>query len=227
MKISDIERLVLELNERFSAAQNPEKAANMSAYLKNHFECYGIKSPDRQALQADFIKEVKSLNLDHWDVCYQLWNLKQREFHYVAIDLLRSIPTKKMRKEDYKNIEELITHHSWWDSVDSIATNYVGKYFLAFPEMRDPVIERWSNSPSMWLNRTCLIFQMKYGMKTDFELLKGLIIQHQEYREFFIQKAIGWSLRQYSKFNPEAVRLFVEERKLMGVAFREASKYLY
>lgn len=226
MKISDTERLIEELRARFEKAQNPAKAKNMAAYLKDHFACYGIKTPDRHALQADFIKEVKTLGLDHWDVCYQLWSLNQREFHYVAVDILKGISAKKMRKDDHKNIEELITHHSWWDSVDLIATNYAGKYFKAFPEMRDPVIDRWKNSPSMWLNRSCLIFQMKYGKDTDFELLKALIIMYQGYPDFFIQKAIGWSLRQYSKFNPEAVRTFVEERKLKGIARSEAVKYL-
>lgn len=227
MKISETERLVIELEQRFQQASNPSKAKHMAAYLKDHFKCFGIKTPDRHALQADFISKVKQLGLDHWDVCYTLWSLDQREFHYVAIDILRGVPAKKMRKEDYKNIEELILHHSWWDSVDSIATNYAGKYLQAFPEMRDFIIDRWKNSESMWLNRTCLIFQMKYGHKTDFDLLKELIRRYQTNREFFIQKAIGWSLRQYSKFNPDAVRDFVEEINLKGLAYREASKYLH
>lgn len=226
MAISQTELLISSLRAEFERAQNPSKAKNMSAYLKNRFVCFGIKTPDRHALQADFVSKVKQLDLDHWDVCYALWSQNQREFHYVAIDILRGVSAKKMKKEDYKNIEELILHHSWWDSVDSIATNYAGKYLQAFPEMRDFVIDRWKKSESMWLNRTCLIFQMKYGHKTDFDLLKQLISRYQNNREFFIQKAIGWSLRQYSKFNPEAVRDFIEEISLKGLAYREASKYL-
>jgi 3-methyladenine DNA glycosylase AlkD len=226
MKISQIDLLLEALKTKMELAQDPAKAVNMSAYLRDRFACYGIKTPDRHVVQADFIKEVKALGLDHWDVCYALWSMEQREYHYVAVDILKSVSARKMKPDDHKNLEELITHHSWWDSVDLIATNYAGKYFKAFPEMRDPVIERWKNSSSMWLNRSCLIFQMKYGKETDFALLKDLIIAYQGNPEFFIQKAIGWSLRQYSKFNPEAVQEFVAARQLKGIAYSEAVKYL-
>jgi 3-methyladenine DNA glycosylase AlkD len=78
----------------------------------------------------------------------------------------------------------------------------------------------------MWLNRSCLIFQLKYGNAVDFDLLKALITQYQPVKEFFIQKAIGWSLRQYSKFNPDAVRVFIDDIKLQGLAKKEGSKYI-
>ena len=88
------------------------------------------------------------------------------------------------------------------------------------------VISNWRNSDNIWLNRTCLIFQLKYKNEVDFELLKSLIVQYQPNKEFFIQKAIGWSLRQYSKFNPEAISTFINDIQLEGLAKREASKYL-
>ena len=214
------------LQKEIEAHQKPKIAVNMAAYLKGRFACYGIKSPVRNVIQKKWFGQLKTAEINRWDIVCQLWNLPQREYHYIAIDYLNKMPKKEYKIDDHKMLEEIITTHSWWDSVDAIASNYVGKYFQLFPEKRDEVIKRWRNSDDMWLNRTCLIFQLKYKDEVDFELLKDLIIQYKDVKEFFIQKAIGWSLRQYSKYNPYAVKAFVTEAGLEGLAKREASKYL-
>lgn len=209
-----------------SRHQNPNKAVNMAAYLKGHFKCFGIKSPVRNEIQKKWFKEVTKSNVDLWDLIYNLWNLDQREYHYIAIDLLNRQPKKFYKKDDYHLLRELITTNSWWDSVDGIASNAVGKYFQVYPDMIESVVSEWRNDKNMWLNRTCIIFQLKYRGETDFKLLKSLIVQYLDVKEFFIQKAIGWSLRQYSKYKPDDVRKFVIETNLSGLAKREASKYI-
>lgn len=206
--------------------EDPKKAVNMAAYLKGHFKCYGIKSPVRNEIQRKWFDSIKKEDFNHWDLVSHLWSLDQREYHYIALDYLRKVSKKKYKIDDHLILEELITTHSWWDSVDGLASNTVGTYFKLFPEMKEKVITKWRNSDDMWLNRTCLIFQLKYKDDVDFELMKDLIRQYQPVKEFFIQKAIGWSLRQYSKFNPQAVKAFVEEIQLEGLAKREAIKYL-
>lgn len=226
MSISDIELHISVLNREMERQKNAKIALSMAAYLKNRFVCYGIKSPVRNAIQKAWFETLKDANLNRWDVIMQLYSLDQREYHYVAIDYLNRTPKKDIQKDDYKALEELVTTHAWWDSVDNIASNYVGKYFKKFPEMIPEVIGTWQKSKNMWLNRTCLIFQLKYGADTDFQLLKKLIRRYQQHQEFFIQKAIGWSLRQYSKYDPEAVLEFILAIELKGLAFREASKYL-
>lgn len=218
--------LIEQLDQKMYAAKDDKKAVNMAKYLKNLFTCYGIKSPVRNEIQRAWFAELKKHDIDPWDVIYNLWAKDQREYHYIAIDYLNKLPVKQIQKDDYKKIEELITTNSWWDSVDSIASNFTGKYFRKFPEMKEKVIDRWRKSDNMWLNRTTLIFQLKYKEEVDFELLKDLILQFLPVKEFFIQKAIGWSLRQYSKFNPAAVKEFVESIELSTVARREAYKYI-
>lgn len=219
---SEIEWLVNEMK----AAEQPSKAANMSAYLKNKFECLGVKAPIRNEIQSRWFNRLKGQEFDPWDLAYNLWDRKEREFQYIAIDYLKKLPLKKYQKDDYLKFEELIVTKSWWETVDSLASSPVGKYFKAYSEMIDPVITRWRNSENMWLNRTTLIFQLKYKHELDFELLKGLIIQFMPVKEFFIQKAIGWSLRQHSKADPEAVKEFVKHIELSTVAKREAYKYI-
>ncbi|MFK7785021.1 MAG: DNA alkylation repair protein [Crocinitomicaceae bacterium] len=205
---------------------DPEKAVSMENYLKNQFACLGIKTPIRNEFQKEWLKKVKSSEVSLWDLVHNLWAQEHRQYLYVAIDYLKKTPAKLIEKEDDLFLEEIITTKSWWDTVDLIASNYVGKYFLKFPEQIEPVIGRWRKSDNMWLNRSCLIFQLKYKEKLDFELLTSLIEEFKWNQEFFIQKAIGWSLRQHSKCDPDAVRSYLEKAELKGLALREASKYL-
>jgi len=214
------------LRKELEKHQNPVKAKGMSAYLKNRFDCYGIKAPVRNEIQKKWFSQLKSSEVNHWDLIYNLWDQKQREYQYIAVDFTKKIPKKDIHIDDYKYLEELIATKSWWETVDLLASNYVGRYFQKFPEQIDPIITRWRNSDNFWLNRTCLIFQLKYKEEVDFDLLKSLITQYQAVEEFFIQKAIGWSLRQYSKFNPKGVKQFINEIELEGLARREASKYI-
>jgi 3-methyladenine DNA glycosylase AlkD len=219
---------VLELEETLKQQANEKNGIVMSKYMKDRFPFYGINSPTRKAIQQNWFKTLPE-NLTHeskWDIINELWEKEEREFHYIAIDWLNSWKIKEIEEDDSKRIEWLITNKSWWDSVDSIASNFLGKYCIKFPQEAEKLIEDWRHEPNIWLNRSCLIFQLKYKNKVDFELLKSLIKQYQFNKEFFIQKAIGWSLRQYSKFNKDAVATFVKEINLHGLARKEATKYL-
>ena len=220
------EDLIESLAEKFQNIGEPIYADKMSAYMKNRFVFHGVPSPKRNAIQKEWLAEVKSSEVDRWELIDQLWDQEQREFQYVAIDYLKKTPKRLIAIEDLTAIEHLITTKSWWDTVDLIASNYLGAYLAKFPEKIEPVIQSWRNDDNMWLNRSCLIFQLKYRENADFELLKSLIVQYQGNSEFFIQKAIGWSLRQHSKFHPDPVRQFVDKVGLEGLAKREAIKYL-
>lgn len=215
-----------ELTAALAPKKNGADAAAMSKYMKGHFPYLGIKSPARKEIQQKWIASLPKTSINRWDLVYLLWEKDEREYQYIAMDYLNRMPKKDYKVDDHKKLEELLTTKSWWDSVDTLASNAVGTYFQRFPEQIDPIITRWRNSDNMWLNRTCLIFQLKYKNDVDFDLLKSLIVQYKDVKEFFIQKAIGWSLRQYSKFNPDDVRAFVEEIGLTGLAKREASKYI-
>eukprot|EP00980_Cylindrotheca_fusiformis_P005946 scaffold1262_cov106-Cylindrotheca_fusiformis.AAC.3 len=221
--VSHVDRLAVSLR----SVRNEEKAKNMTGYLKGKFPCLGIQKPERDKIQKPWFKELNRHDRpNHWEVASRLWEMDHREYQYVAIDYLRAVPANAYEKDDYQKIEDLIVTKSWWDTVDHLASSVAGPYFQTCPDMIDPVISKWRNSDNMWLNRTCLLFQLKYKHKTDFELLKGLVVQYMPVEEFFIQKAIGWSLRHYSRTEPDAVRSFVHNLDLSTVAKREAYKYI-
>lgn len=212
----------------FEAVRNATHAIQMEAYMKNHFKFIGIRTPERRIIQHPLITEIHKTYSPQelWKLIFELWKKEEREYQLVAMDLLNKFKKTDFVVEDIELLEQLISSKSWWDSVDTIASNSLGVYFKQFPNQQKVITQKWSDSENIWLMRSCLIFQLKYKNNVDFALLSNLIRKFQSNNEFFIQKAIGWSLRQYSKYNPEAVRDFFAENKLSGLATREGSKYL-
>ncbi|MEL7533849.1 MAG: DNA alkylation repair protein [Bacteroidota bacterium] len=219
--------LVLSLQERFQQNADAANAAQMQAYMKDHFPFHGIKSPERKQLQKPLIASaVGPDKIVPRRVIEDLWQLPQREYQYVAMDLLE----KYARKGPPAYIDlyvELICQKSWWDTVDMLC-NSVWKHFLSHPEQRIPYSQQWISSDNMWLQRTALIFQRKSKADTDWEMLQDYILLVCESKEFFIRKAIGWALRDFSKHRPDLVGEFLARHgeRLSPLSNREASKYL-
>lgn len=216
-----------ELETYFRKESNLKLAIPMENYMKNNFTYFGIKTEKRRAifkLNYELNKlEVKS---NFKAIAWELFQMKEREFHQTAIDLLVKEFKKNFVLEDIQLIEKLIITNSWWDSVDTIAKYILGGYLLQFPSETLKIVERFSNSENMWLNRSAILFQLSYKEKTNFEILRSECEKHKDSNEFFIQKAIGWALRDYSKFNPNGVTDYVNTTSLKPLSKREALRLL-
>lgn len=205
---------------------DPIAAEPMIKYLKNKFDLYGIKAPLRREIVKPFLAKDKLPDKDDVaQIVNELWEQPQRDLQHFAIELLQKYA--KTSTADWIDLyEELITEKSWWDSVDGLAVWIVGAHFKKYPEQIIPYTNRWMASGNMWLQRTCLIFQITYKEETDFELLKSFIIPLTASKEFFIRKAIGWALRQYSRTNPQAVEDFVAMQPMSNLSHREALRLI-
>lgn len=215
------------LETAFQENSNAENAFAMSKYMKNKFPFYGIKTTERRLLFKTIWKQNQQEVAENTRaIALELYKKEQRELHYCAIEILIKELKGKYKKEDIKLIEKLIITNSWWDSVDTISKYILGEYLLEHPLEIENTIENFSNSDNLWLNRSAILFQLGYKKQTDFELLKALCIQHQSSTAFFIQKAIGWALREYAKTNSEAVKNFVLVNNLKPLSRKEAIKNL-
>lgn len=211
----------------FKAVSNTTLAIPMEKYMKNKFVFLGIKTEQRRTIfKTKYLVHEIEIKSNFRNIAWELFNMKEREFHICAIDLLVKEFKKNYTIEDIYLIEKLIITNSWWDSVDTIAKYLLGGYLKQFPSETFNVIERFSNSNNMWLNRSALLFQLSYKEKTNFELLKSECEKHKHSNEFFIQKAIGWALRDYSRFNPIGVKNFVLSTNLKPLSSREALRLL-
>jgi 3-methyladenine DNA glycosylase AlkD len=218
---------VSNLQTTLESHRNPTKAAPMASYMKNKFPFLGLPRTDLDPLVKPLLKEVKTFvdtKFLHQSALL-LWKLREREYQYVAISFLSKYREQASR-ETLELLEALVTQKSWWDTVDSLAS-LVGKLVWQFPEWTQ-IIETYSTHENFWLRRIALLYQLNYREKTDHKRLFRYCAANAEEKEFFIRKAIGWALREYSKTNPDAVRGFLSkyENKLSSLSVREASKYL-
>lgn len=216
-----------ELEAAFKQESNREVAVTMENYMKNNFPFLGIKTEKRRAIfKSIYERNKKEIQSDFRSIAWNLFQMKEREYHQVAIDLLIKEFKKNYVLKDIQLIEKFLVTNSWWDSVDTIAKYLLGGYLLQFPEETLNVIEQFSNYNNMWLNRSAILFQLSYKEKTNFEILKLECEKHKYSNEFFIQKAIGWALRDYSRFNPNGVEAYVKNTDLKPLSKREALRLL-
>lgn len=221
-----MEKYLKNIKETFESLADEYRANEMQRYMQYKFQFIGISAGERRLLQRQFIKKhglPDSKNF--WQVINELWEYEEREYQYFALDLMQK-HIKHLEKDDINTIEKLICNKSWWDTVDRLSTWECGEYFKKFPKEIPAFIDKWVSSKNIWLQRSAILFQLRYKKRLDFELLKKIIIQLNNKDEFIIQKAIGWSLREYSKTNPKAVINFVNDSDLSQLSRREALKVI-
>lgn len=216
----------MDIIETFYAARNEKNARPMEAYMKNQFPFLGIKTPEVRALAKDFLKERKKDKKIDWPFIWKCYGLPEREFQYLGLAYLGAV-VNLLTPGDKDALEKLITTKSWWDTVDVIDA-HVGDLCLRYPELKETVIAKWMVSQNIWLKRVSIDFQLRYKEKTDTDILSRAILTNTGTKEFFVNKAIGWSLREYSKTNPDWVRLFIDTHRdrLSALSIKEGSKYV-
>lgn len=209
------------------AHRNNEDATKMEAYMRVQFAFLGIRNPARVALTKQFTKEHGCPKGEEGvKVAKELWDLPEREFAYTTLFILTQL-RKAAEREHIDVLEYFVETKSWWDTVDMIADHLIGFHLQRFPELIPSYVEKWLTSDNMWLQRTAILFQLKYKQRTDVPLLFSCIGRMADSQEFFIRKAIGWALREYSKTDAAAVQSFVASTKLSPLSVREALKVIH
>ncbi|MFC4652886.1 DNA alkylation repair protein [Lactococcus nasutitermitis] len=228
----------MDIVEKFRENANALQAEKKKAYLRNQFEFIGLSTPVRRNLQKDFLKEKVKEKLVDWDFIWEMWDLPEREFQYFAMDYLIKLK-KSLTLADFPQIKKLAISKSWWESVDTL-DELIGAVLLSVKNSEDltelskvkEVILLWSEDENFWVRRLAIDCQLGFKEKTDLELfdrvVKNNLAGSSFDSEFFINKSIGWALRDLSKSNPDWVRHFLEENrgKMAQLSLREASKYL-
>lgn len=211
-----------QVQQHLQALANAERASGMSAYMKGQFPFLGIQTRERRSVSQPLIRAFSG---DLLSTAACLWDFPEREYQYVAADLLRH-HCRRLSAADVPELEALVLQKSWWDTVDGLAVT-IGSIVLADRRLAGRMDEL-IQSPQMWLRRVALLHQLGWKAETDEQRLFDYCRHCAPEREFFIRKAIGWALRQYARTNPASVSRFLAEHRsvLSGLSFREASKHL-
>ncbi len=215
----------LKIKRLFEENRNEEKAFHEARYMRNKFSFYGLQTPVRRALYKDFLKNEKKNKIIDWAFLDKCYEDEYREFQYLATDYLIAM-AKYLTYNDVPKLFKYIKTKQWWDTIDRL-DRIVGNIGLTDKRI-DDVMLKWSTDKDFWVRRIAIDHQLIRKEKTNTELLEKIIVNNFGSDEFFINKAIGWSLRDYSKTNPKWVKSFIDKYrdKMDKLSIKEASKYI-
>ena len=221
-------QLVDFVQKKFNEKKDLDRAVLMAAYMKSQSPFYGVQKKGRE----EIFREVKKLFIPQDQTEYEegvasLWGLSHREEKYMAISFAR-------RYEKFITIsalplyERMIREGAWWDYVDDISANLVGFVYKKERIQVKPLMDKWIVDEHLWIRRSAILCQLRHKEKTNSEQLFDYCLQASQEKDFFIRKAIGWALREYSKSAPEKVLSFIEEYRtqLSKLSVREGLKHL-
>lgn len=217
----DLFNIINELEARADTA----RALDMSRYMENRFPFFGIQAPIRDEICKPYFKDVKKEKKIDWDFVEYCWQHEKRECQYVAAHYLKGMQ-KFLEITDFEKLKKLVIKKSWWDTVD-ILDRIIGSLIYRDETLKKEIL-KWSVDDNIWLRRVAIDHQLLRKEKTDTDLLEKILVNNLNHTEFFINKAIGWALRDYSKTNPQWVKDFIEKYKnnMASLSIREASKYI-
>lgn len=210
-----------ELKERLILLGNEENRFYMEKYMRNQFSFIGVKTPERRGVMKEFLKTYEVFSLEDVE---ELYAEKEREYKYCALSLLE----KYVGELDHQHTARLLRlalTEPWWDTIDGFGPSVFGPMVLKDEKVKE-TMRNLIYEENIWLKRISILFQLKYKEKMDEILLTEAIVNNADTKEFFVDKAIGWVLREYSKTNPEFVRAFIGKNKLSSLSVRECSRYI-
>ena len=216
---------LLDLITDFEENRNELLAESMSKYMQDKFRFLGIRGATRTEIYKKYFPDARKTKIIDWDFVESCWNKEEREFQYVVVYYLKAMQ-KFLKRDDISRLKYLIVTKSWWDTVD-LLSKVIGSLVIRI-EGYDQIMLEWSKDSNIWLRRVAILYQLSLKDKVDEIILDKILVNNLGDNEFFINKAVGWALRDYSKYNPEWVREFIKKNKdnMANLSIREASKYI-
>ena len=226
--LSSVAELLAFVSGQLGLHADPAKAGPMAAYMKTDMPFYGVAKPERDRIATAIKDRFPITDHDTYERAVTgLWALSHREEKYLAIRMAR-LYADYVTPRSLALYKRLIQDGAWWDCVDEIAIHLVGRVLYHHRPTVSPTLDAWINNRDMWLRRTALLSHIHHKGDTDEECLFGYCLQTADETAFFIRKAIGWALRDYSATAPERVLTFLQHNRgrLSGLSFREAARRL-
>ena len=223
--------LIRAVHDELWLVREPGRAAGQQRYMKSSMPFMGVRVPVmRKTAQAVFDRYPFS-GADEWRATIlALWRqATYREQRYAAVELAVHRPFLCwLNMETVPLLDELIVKGAWWDYVDRIAPAGLGHVLSAEPKPMGALMRSWSGDKNIWRRRAALLCQLGFKEDTDPALLFDCIGACMGHREFFVQKAMGWALREYARTDPREVRRYVGANGscLSTLTRREALKNL-
>lgn len=227
----DPSELVTVVREGLGRLGDPERAEHMQRYMKTDMPFIGVSAGERRSVVKEAARRFVPPDRAAWEAAVTaLWSGPEREMKYAAIDYgkHRWRGMEFVTLDSVPVFESMVRSGAWWDFVDDLAANCVGRVVKQHRDAMRPALERWIEDEDLWVRRTAILAQLKHKDETDADMLFDFCRRQEADKSFWIRKAIGWALRQHARVDPDAVRVFLAERgdRLSGLSRREAGKHL-
>ena len=221
-------RIIKYITNTLNDNKNSKDAIQMQRYLKTTMPFYGVKSP----ILNTIVNDVNNLHLisnqeEYNSVIMDIWNLSHREEKYISIKLARKWK-KYITLEALTVYEKMIREGQWWDFIDPISQGLIGILLMNNRFKMNKILDKWIKDENLWIRRSAILAHLKHKENTDYKKMFEYCLKCAHEKEFFIQKSIGWVLREFSKIEPEIVYAFIQdnEQNLSNLSKREGMKYI-
>ena len=218
-----------ELATELEAGGSEDRAVNEKRYLKSELRHYGVSVPVIRKLARRFAREHKDVSkAELIGLTTELWDRHVYELRKLAVNILAA-RVEVLDVSDVDFVEGLLRRSHTWALIDDLSMNVVAPMLSSSPDA-ERIRSRWSEDDDFWVRRTAMLAllpRLRRGLD-GWDEFAGYADAMLDEEEFFIQKAIGWVLREVSKHSPDLVFEWMQTRVAMAssVTFREASKYL-
>jgi len=225
---SKLHPLTIKIREDLKQSQDSDNAKAMQKYMKSTMPYRGVKSAPQKKIYQQAFKEFPVETQPQYSlIIKELWNAIYREERYAAIRLAKKY-SKFQTLEMLPLYRMMIETGAWWDLVDTIAIDLIGNLLREYNNEMTGVMYEWIEDDDLWIRRTAILSQLKFKKNTNQEMLFCFFDKCLDETSFWIRKAIGWSLREFSKTDAHLVRKFYNKEvdRMSGVTKREVVKYI-
>ena len=216
------------ISNRLKENANTNDAIHMQRYMKTSMAFYGVKSPIQNEIVAEVKKSFPISNQVEYNlIITNIWGLSHREGKYISIKLARKWK-QYITLDALPVYEKMIREGQWWDFIDPISVGLVGILLMNNRMKMNKILDKWITDENLWIRRSAILAHLKHKENLDQEKLFNYCIKCAHEKEFFIQKAIGWVLREYSKTEPDIVYSFIDDNQniLSKLSKREGLKHV-
>lgn len=200
---------------------NREKIPFLKNYMSTPYAfTYGIKVPDSR----EIAKSYKNLDVyEMYNLFDELWRTGNHEEMSLAIHILQ-LYKKKFNRETWEFLKKRLEKARTWDHVDGLATDIISEMLVkGIIENRE--IKELGESRNPWMRRIAIeaTYRLIKQNKLDLTFLLAEKLIYDE--DKFVQKGVGWMLREAGKRQRIGVRDFIiRHLDMKPIAFSYATE---
>ena len=229
MSARDIRPVLTLIRKKLREAHDPERAIQEKRYLKSPHKFMGVNIPTLRKIAKETARDIAPASRRTVvALARRLWGSEFHQEKTIAIFLLAHHPEHlDIRAMDM--LEAMLAESTGWDHVDYISTSLVS-VVIKKDTKAYAYLKKWKGSESFWMRRASLIslIPLLRRGEGDREFFMRLATGMLPEKEFFIRKAICWTIRELAKADPKAARDFLLSIKdsASGLTLREGAKRL-